>query len=154
VRVKHPYDADSQESYTLILHSTMTRPPYSISDLAEEFAVTARTLRHYEAQGLIRPERKGLTRLYSNRDRARLRIALRASRLGFSIKEIRDLFHSYDAALAQESAVTHLLQGIGDWRERLADRQNDLDSLLTEMDFFAGRFKDPAGGVQKQQTQS
>lgn len=132
----------------------MTRPPYSITDLTEEFGVTARTLRHYEAEGLVRPERRGLARLYSHRDRARLRIALRAARLGFSLKEIKDLFDSYDAALADESAVTNLLSGITTWRERLALRQSDLDSLLTEMDFFAGRFRISTGVVQKQQTDS
>ena len=140
--------------YTVILHSTMTRPPYSISDLTEEFGVTARTLRHYEAEGLVTPERRGLSRLYSNRDRGRLRIALRATRLGFSIKEIKYLFDSYDTALADESAVTNLLQGIEIWRARLAGCQADLDSLLTEMDFFAGRFRTTALNVQKQQTDS
>src|SRR3546814_19742312 len=74
-------------------HSTQT---YSITDLCEEFGVTARALRFYEDEGLIAPERVGLSRLYSWRDRARLAWLLRGKRVGFSLAEIREMINLYD----------------------------------------------------------
>lgn len=70
---------------------------YSISDLSEEFGVTARALRFYEDEGLIAPERQGLARIYSRRDRARLAWILRGKRVGFSLTEIREMIDLYDA---------------------------------------------------------
>ena len=71
---------------------------YTISDLAQEFGVTTRTLRHYEDQGLVTPARDGINRIYSPRDRVRLKLALRGKRLGFSLGEIRELFELHDLA--------------------------------------------------------
>ena len=75
-----------------------TNPTYTISDLAREFDVTTRTLRHYEDQGLVTPTRDGINRIFSYRDRVRLKLALRGKRLGFSLNEIRELFQLYDLA--------------------------------------------------------
>ena len=71
---------------------------YTISELAQEFGVTTRTLRHYEDQGLVTPSRDGINRIYSHRDRVRLKLALRGKRLGFSLSELRELFRLYDLA--------------------------------------------------------
>ena len=64
---------------------------FSITELAREFDVTTRTIRFYEDQGLIAPQRVGQTRIYGQRDRVRLRLIMRGKRLGFALKEIRDL---------------------------------------------------------------
>ena len=70
---------------------------YSISDLAKEFDVTTRSIRFYEDQSLIKPSRRGQTRIYSPQDRVRLKLILRGKRLGFSLAETRRLFDLYDA---------------------------------------------------------
>ena len=64
---------------------------YTITALAAEFGLTTRTIRHYEDEGLLAPRREGLNRLFSNRDRVRLKLVLRGKRLGFSLGEIREL---------------------------------------------------------------
>lgn len=73
-----------------------TRDHFSISDLSAEFGVTARALRFYEDEGLIAPERRGTSRIYSQRDRARLAWILRGKRVGFSLGEIREMIDLYD----------------------------------------------------------
>lgn len=71
---------------------------YSISQLAQEFDVTTRTIRFYEDQGLLEPQRDGQRRIYTRRDRVRLMLILRGKRIGLSLLEIRELFDLYDAA--------------------------------------------------------
>ena len=82
------------------LHSDYRKPrqvrTYSISELCDEFGVTARALRFYEDEGLIAPQRQGLARIYSWRDRARLAWILRGKRVGFSLSEIREMIDLYD----------------------------------------------------------
>src|ERR671933_1988262 len=83
------------------LHSDFEAPDagartYTITDLCEEFKVTPRALRFYEDEGLIAPERQGLSRIYSWRDRARLAWILRGKRVGFSLAEIREMIDLYD----------------------------------------------------------
>src|SRR6202042_3633246 len=77
---------------------------YTIRQLTKEFSVTARTLRFYEDEGLIAPERRGQTRIYSQRDRARIILILRGRRVGFSLAEIRgilDLYEMHDGGVTQ-----------------------------------------------------
>lgn len=83
-------------SATVEIADPRDRHQYSISDLSEEFDVTPRALRFYEDEGLISPIRKGLTRVYTKRDRARLAWILRAKRVGFSLSEIREMIDLYD----------------------------------------------------------
>src|SRR6202007_2960089 len=71
---------------------------YTIRELTKEFAVTARTLRHYEDEGLIAPARRGERRIYHNRDHARVTLILRGRRVGFSLAEIREILDLYDRA--------------------------------------------------------
>src|SRR5688572_12185500 len=75
---------------------TRNRDSFTISDLSEEFGVTARALRFYEDEGLIAPQRIGLARVYSKRDRARLAWILRGKRVGFSLADIREMIDLYD----------------------------------------------------------
>lgn len=72
---------------------------FTIRQLTKEFSVTARTLRFYEDEGLIGPERRGQTRIYSVKDRARIILILRGRRLGFSLAEIREYLDMYDQSL-------------------------------------------------------
>ena len=81
---------------TIETPDAFNRESFTISDLSIEFEVTARALRFYEDQGLISPERMGLARIYSKRDRARLAWILRAKRVGFSLAEIREMIDLYD----------------------------------------------------------
>ena len=83
-------------SATVDVADPRDRHQYSISDLSEEFKVTARALRFYEDEGLIAPIRRGLTRVYTKRDRARLAWILRAKRVGFSLSDIREMIDLYD----------------------------------------------------------
>lgn len=81
---------------TIETPDALGRDFFTISDLSNEFDVTARALRFYEDQGLIAPQRQGLSRIYSRRDRARLAWILRAKRVGFSLAEIREMIDLYD----------------------------------------------------------
>src|SRR5687767_12620174 len=90
------------------LHSDFSAPEadsksYTITDLCDEFGVTARALRFYEDEGLIAPYRQGLTRIYSWRDRARLAWILRGKRVGFSLADIREMIDLYDIGDNRES---------------------------------------------------
>lgn len=85
------------------------RKTYSITELCRTYDVTPRALRFYESQDLLRPERDGLRRIYSHRDRARLALILRGKRFGFSLQEIRELLDLYDEAdgPARQLAATY-----------------------------------------------
>ncbi|MCW5606394.1 MAG: MerR family DNA-binding transcriptional regulator, partial [Burkholderiales bacterium] len=102
------------------------------------FGVTTRTLRHYEDQGLLHPQREGMNRIFSARDRARLKLALRAKRLGFSLSEIRELFELYDLAGGNEKTRLEQLVVTLEKRRVLLERQRaDIEAMLNEIAFFA-----------------
>lgn len=106
---------------------------YAISDLSREFGVTSRTLRHYEAEGLIAPERRGQARLYSARDRARIGLILRGRRVGFSLADIREILDLYDAG---DGGTTQLLHARSKFAERVAllERQKaDIEESVAEL---------------------
>ncbi|WP_102783293.1 MerR family DNA-binding transcriptional regulator [Thalassospira sp. GB04J01] len=107
---------------------------YSITDLAREFDVTTRTIRFYEDQELIEPERQGQTRIYSQRDRVRLRLIMRGKRLGFSLKEIRDLLDLYDGDRSEITQLTILVSKINERRDALRTQREDIDATLDELD--------------------
>src|SRR5512146_1793223 len=119
-----------------MLRSTMTRT-YSISELAQEFRVTTRTLRHYEEQGLLNPVREGTNRLFSSRDRARLKLALRGTRLGFSLGDIRELFDLYDLAKGEKRQLEEFLAKLDGRRALLEQQREDVEVMLNEIHFFA-----------------
>jgi DNA-binding transcriptional MerR regulator len=106
---------------------------YSIGDLAREFGVTARTLRHYEQEGLLAPERRGQTRLYSARDRARLLLILRGRRVGLTLAEIVEILDLYGQG---DGHLTQLIHAKRKFTERLAalERQKtDIEDSLAEL---------------------
>ena len=114
---------------------------YTIRQLTKEFAVTARTLRFYEDEGLIAPERRGQTRIYAVRDRARIILILRGRRLGFSLAEIREYLDLYDKNLS----VKQLLHARRKFEERIAafERQKtDIDTSVGELRRSIGEVDD------------
>ena len=105
---------------------------FTIRQLTKEFSVTARTLRFYEDEGLIGPERRGQTRIYSVRDRARIILILRGRRLGFSLAEIREYLDLYD----QNLNVRQLQHARKKFEERIVafERQKvDIDTAIVEL---------------------
>jgi DNA-binding transcriptional MerR regulator len=112
---------------------------WSIAEVAEEFGVTHRTVRHYEELGLITPERRGTTRVYHRRDRTRLALILRGKRLGFPLEEIRTIIDLYDAPRGRRSQLEYVLGQIDDRRADLEQRRRDLDAALAELTEFERR---------------
>lgn len=107
---------------------------YTISDLAEEFNITTRTIRYYEDQGLIAPVRCGNQRIYSRRDRVRLSLILRGKRLGFSLKETRQLFEIYDKGPGDDSNAARFMVMLSERRALLEQQMRDIRAILLEID--------------------
>lgn len=108
---------------------------YSIAELAREFDLTPRAIRHYEAQGLLAPRREGLQRVYTRRDRTRLKLTLRGKRLGLSLAEIRELLDMYDTA-PETSQLARLLEVLERQRAKLIQQRADIAAMLAEIDAF------------------
>ena len=107
---------------------------WSITDLAEEFGVTLRTIRFYEDRGLVTPERRGTTRVFHPRDRIRLALVLRGKRLGFSLDEIATIVDMYDAEPGEVGQLRYLLEQIDVRRTELEQRRKDIDDTLADLD--------------------
>jgi DNA-binding transcriptional MerR regulator len=111
---------------------TMTRS-FTIRQRTREFGVTARTLRFYEEERLITPGRRGQTRLYGARDRARLLLILRGRRVGFSLAEMRELLDLYDGP---GGSVTQMVEARRKFAERiviLEQQRRDIEQSLAEL---------------------
>jgi len=108
------------------------RDLFAIADLSQEFGISTRAIRFYEAKGLLNPERVGGTRVFRRRDRARLILILRGKRLGFSLRDISDYLSLYDAQ--SQTAQTKLLVAKVDERLDLLERQKaDLETTIGEL---------------------
>ena len=112
---------------------------FTISDLAKEFGVTTRTIRYYEDQGLLSPGREGTSRVFTSRDRVRLKLALRGKRLGFSLGEIRELFELYDISRDERRQLEEFLARLERRRALLEQQREDIEVMLNEISFFAGQ---------------
>jgi len=112
------------------------RGQYSIGEMCEAFAVTARALRFYEDEKLIAPERRGTVRLYSDRDRARLTWILRGKRVGFSLGEIRELLDLYDLGDQQETQRRVTLERCRERIAALKRQKDDIDATIAELEGF------------------
>lgn len=121
-----------------LLRGTMSTT-YTISELAKEFGVTTRTIRFYEDQSLLSPTREGTTRVFSSRDRVRLKLALRGKRLGFSIAEIRELFELYDVSRDEKKQLEEFLSRLDRRRAHLEQQREDIEVMLNEINFFANQ---------------
>jgi DNA-binding transcriptional MerR regulator len=106
---------------------------YTIRQLTKEFSVTARTLRFYEDEGLIGPERRGQTRIYSNRDRARIILILRGRRVGFSLAEIREILELYNARDGGMAQLIHSRKKFAERVKTLEQQKIDIEESLIEL---------------------
>ena len=110
---------------------------YAIGELAAEFGVTSRALRLYEEEGLLKPKREGTRRIYSERDRVRLRLILRGKRLGWSLSDIRESFDLYDSSLGEEAQLERMLDKLAERRELLRSQKQDIDHALEDLENIA-----------------
>jgi len=106
---------------------------YTVNQLAEELGITPRTLRFYEAKGLLSPRRVGNNRVYSKRDRARLKLILRGKRLGFSLEEIKEYLDLYNVDRSQQEQMRVLLARIRERLDALAQQRQDLEATVSEL---------------------
>jgi DNA-binding transcriptional MerR regulator len=120
---------------------------YSISDLAEEFGVTARTIRFYEAEDLIAPQRRGQTRVYSSRDRARLVLILRGKRVGFSLSEIKEMLDLYDMDGGRTVQLSHALKKFDERINALERQRADIEHSLVELRAARAKMEIMLGGL-------
>ncbi|WP_068546865.1 MerR family transcriptional regulator [Thalassotalea crassostreae] len=112
---------------------------FSIGDLAREFDITTRSIRFYEDQGLLVPERRGQTRIYNRRDRVRLKLILRGKRLGFTLAETGRLFELYDTDKTTSIQLDTMKQLIADKRSALKQQLDDINVVLLELETLEKR---------------
>lgn len=106
---------------------------YSIGDLSKEFDITTRSIRFYEDQGLISPTRKGQTRIYTQRDKVRLKLILRGKRLGFSLAETGRLFELYDSDKSSAKQLSSIMELISLKKNVLKQQLEDINTTLVEL---------------------
>lgn len=120
----------------------MSEPTFTITELAREFDITPRAIRHYEEQGLLFPQREGQQRVYSKRDRTRLRLTLRGKRLGLALTEIKDLIDMYDTAPDYSSQLVKLLGVLAERKAALEQQREDIEAVLAEIETFEHQCRD------------
>jgi DNA-binding transcriptional MerR regulator len=117
---------------------------FSITELAREFDVTPRAIRFYEDQGILQPARagtSGLTRVYSPRDRTRLKLTLRGKRLGLTLTQIRELIEMYEPGRDQRPQLERFLAVLEAHRTSLLQQRADLEAQLSEIEVFEKRVR-------------
>jgi DNA-binding transcriptional MerR regulator len=111
----------------------MSAQTFTISQLAKEFDLTTRAIRFYEDMGLLTPERSGMQRVYSARDRARLTLTLRAKRLGLSLTEAKEILDMYDSPRDTVPQLEKFLGVLGTHRAQLEAQLAELQANLAEV---------------------
>src|SRR5688572_33506589 len=112
------------------------RSEFSISDLAREFDITPRAIRFYEDQGLLAPRREGQRRIYTPRDRTRLKLTLRGKRLGLALSEIRELIDMYEPGRDERAQLERFLAVLESHKASLVQQQADIEAQLSEIRAF------------------
>jgi DNA-binding transcriptional MerR regulator len=110
-----------------------TRTTWSISDLAQEFALTTRAIRFYEDEGLIAPRREGTRRIYGARERTRLKLILRGKRLGLSLTDIKEILDLYDSRHGDRPQLVKFVDALERRRLQLVQQREDIDVVLAEI---------------------
>ena len=121
------------------------RDECSIGELTREFDVTPRAIRFYEAEGLLAPRRDGQRRIYTARDRTRLRLTLRGKRLGLTLGEIRGLIDMYDAGRDERPQLERFLAILAQHRDALEQQREDIEAQLLEIAAFEKRVRQKLG---------
>ena len=106
---------------------------WTITELAQEFDVTTRTIRFYEDKGLIAPERLKQRRIYHLRDRVRLQLVMRGKRLGFSLDEIQEMIDLYDADPTESTQLKMFIVKLRERRKLLQRQRNDINKVISEI---------------------
>ena len=117
------------------------RGEFSISELAREFDVTPRAIRFYEDQGLLSPRRDGQRRIYTPRDRTRLKLTLRGKRLGLTLSEIRELIDMYEPGRDERPQLKRFLTVLEAHKEALLLQRADLEAQLSEIQSFEKKIR-------------
>ena len=112
------------------------RAEFSISELAREFDITPRAIRFYEDQGLLAPKRDGQRRIYTPRDRTRLKLTLRGKRLGLTLSEIRELIDMYEPGRDARPQLERFLAVLEDHKAGLLQQREDIEAQLSEIQTF------------------
>jgi DNA-binding transcriptional MerR regulator len=121
------------------------RAEFSISELAREFDVTPRAIRFYEDQGLLAPRRIGQRRVYTPRDRTRLKLTLRGKRLGLTLAEIRELIDMYEPGRDERPQLERFREVLEAHRSQLLQQRADIEAQLAEIDTFEKRVQKQLG---------
>ena len=114
---------------------------FSISELAQEFDVTPRAIRFYEDQGLLAPRRDGQRRIYTARDRTRLKLTLRGKRLGLTLSEIRELIDMYEPGRDERAQLERFLSVLESHKAGLLQQRADIEAQLAELAAFEKRVR-------------
>ena len=117
------------------------RVEFSISELAREFDVTPRAIRFYEAEGLLAPRREGQRRIYTPRDRTRLKLTLRGKRLGLTLSEIRELIDMYEPGRDERPQLERFLAVLEAHKKSLVQQRADIEAQLAELQTFEKRVR-------------
>ena len=128
-----------------MLQSEKERAEYSIGELAREFDVTPRAIRFYEAEGLLAPRRDGQRRIYTPRDRTRLKLTLRGKRLGLTLSEIRSLIDMYEPGRDARPQLERFLSVLQQHRAALERQREDIEAQLAEIAAFEKRTRKQLG---------
>ena len=127
---------------------------YSIGELAAEFDVTPRAIRFYEAEGLLAPRREGQRRIYTPRERTRLKLTLRGKRLGLTLSEIRDLIDMYEPGRDERPQLERFLAVLEAHKAALERQSEDIEAQLAELAAFEKRVRKQLGPRQKRSGRS
>ena len=112
---------------------TQMSSPFTIGELAREFDLTTRAIRFYEDCGLLTPQRSGRSRIYSQRDRTRLKLTLRGKRLGLTLAEVKELVDMYESPRDTQPQLKKFLVVLATHREQLEQQMADLHATLDEV---------------------